>query len=154
MRNHNPLLIKSSSDSINTYKLPSLGYEITDRHLLRGFVISKKLNTFGLYNFVYCNQSNDNIDSSVLTCEHGYHSYCLQRCQFKCLICLDYLQNEIKNNVNALITNMTKSSIENEPVDENIEDAGKDDLNDAEAVTDDSTIDNLLEFAKKLFLEL
>jgi len=49
---------------------------------------------------------------------------------------------------------MTKSSIENEPVDENIEDAGKDDLNDAEAVTDDSTIDNLLEFAKKLFLEL
>jgi len=154
MRDHNSLLIKSSSDGINTYKLPSLGYEIIDRHLPRGFITSRKSNTFSLYDFVYCDQSNDNIDSSVLAYGHGYYNYCLQRYQFKCLICLDFLQNEIKNNVDALITNMTKSSIENEPVDENIEDAGKDDLNDAEAVTDDSTIDNLLEFAKKLFLEL
>ncbi len=154
MCNHNLLLVKSSSDGINTYKLPSLGYEVTDRHLLRGFVTPRKPNIFGLCDFVYCDQTNNNLNGSVLACGYGYHSYCLQRCQFKCLIYLEYLQNEIKNNINALITSLMKSSIENKPIDENIEDTGEDDLNDAEVTIDDLIMDNLLEFAKKSFLEL
>ena len=154
MRNHNPLLVKSLSNGINTYKLPSLGYEVTDRHLPRGFVTPRKPNTFGLCDFVYCDQTNNNLNGSVLAYRHGYHSYCLQRYQFKCLICLEYLQNEIKNNINALITSLMKSSIENEPIDENIEDTGEDDLNDAEVTINDLIMDNLLESAKKTFLEL
>ncbi len=94
---------------------------------------------------MYCDQTNNNLNGSVLACGHGYHSYCLQRCQFKC---------EIKNNINALITSLMKSLIENEPIDENIEDTGEDDLNDAEVTIDDLIMDNLLESAKKSFLEL
>ena len=154
MRDYIPLLIKSSSDAINTYKLPSLGYEITDQHLLRGFITPKKSNMFILYEFIYCDQTNDHFDGSVLACGHGYHSYCLQKCQFKCLICLDYLQNEIKKNVDALLTNMMKDSVENDTIDENIEDEGKDNLNDAKAAIDDLIMDNSFEFAKKSFLEL
>jgi hypothetical protein len=37
-----PLIVETSSDGINTYELPSLGYRITDRHLPRGFVTSRK----------------------------------------------------------------------------------------------------------------
>ncbi|CAG8837824.1 10270_t:CDS:2 [Gigaspora margarita] len=33
-------IIQTSSDGINTYKLPSLGYEIMDHHLPRGFVMN------------------------------------------------------------------------------------------------------------------
>ena len=40
-RSQHSLIVKTSSDGINTYKLPSLGYSITDRHLPRGFVTSK-----------------------------------------------------------------------------------------------------------------
>ena len=152
-RQQYPLII-SSSDGINTYKLPSLGYEVTDRHLPRGFVTSRKPNTTTLCDYLYCNYTNCSTNGTILACGHGYHNYCLQRCQFKCLICLEYLQNEIKNNINALITSLMKSSIENEPIDENIEDTGEDDLNDAEVTIDDLIMDNLLESAKKSFLEL
>ena len=64
-RNQYALVLKSSSDGISTYKLLSLGYEITDRYFLREFVTSKKPNAFGLCDFIYCDQSNDHIDSSV-----------------------------------------------------------------------------------------
>ncbi|RIB24285.1 hypothetical protein C2G38_2168924 [Gigaspora rosea] len=43
---HECPLIVNSSESINTYKLSSLGYEVTDCHLPRGFVTSKRLNTY------------------------------------------------------------------------------------------------------------
>jgi len=49
-----------------------------------------------------------------------------------------------------LITNIIKSLIKNKLVNKNI----KNDLNDIKVVIDNLTIDNLLEFAKKSFLEL
>ena len=54
--NQYPSNIESSSDGINTYELPSLGYKITDRHLPRGFVTSRKSDTS---DFVYCDQRSD-----------------------------------------------------------------------------------------------
>jgi len=91
MRDQYPLIVKTSSSGINTYKLVSLGYEVTDRHLPRGFVTSKKPSSSILCDFIYCDVTNDSSNGSVLACGHGYHSRCLQRCQFKCTICLDYL---------------------------------------------------------------
>ncbi len=73
-------VIKSSSNGINTYKLPSLDYEVTDCHLPRGFVTSRKLNTTILCNYLYCEYTNYLIDGIVLACGHGYHNHCLQRC--------------------------------------------------------------------------
>jgi len=54
-----PLIIETSFDCINTYQLPSLGYNITDRHLPRGFVTSRKSDTSVLCDFVYCDQRSD-----------------------------------------------------------------------------------------------
>ena len=105
-RHLNPLIVKSSSDGINTYKLPSLGYEVTDRHLPRDFVTSRKPNTAILCDYISCDGNSH--DGNILACGHSYHNICLQRSQFKCCICLDYLQREVKNNVNALITSLTK----------------------------------------------
>ncbi|RIB07276.1 hypothetical protein C2G38_2274799 [Gigaspora rosea] len=120
-----PLTINSSDDNINSYKLPSLGYEITDRHLPR-----------------------------VFACGHGYHSRCLQKCSFKYLICLGYLQDAIKSNVEAIKVSMMKDLAKKEFMDENVESADEDD-SDAEDVTGDiATVDNLLDQAKKNFFEL
>jgi len=149
-----PLIIKSSSDGINTYKLPSLDYKITDRHLPRGFVTSKKPNTGILCDYIYCDDNSYN--GNILACGHGYHSLCLQKSQFKCFICLDYLRNEVKNNVNALIASLTKEAkIKDESIDVNIENVDGDSLNDIEEVTHDIVAtENLLERTKRLFLEL
>ncbi len=53
-RDQYPLIIKSLSDGINIYKLPLLGYEITDQHLSRGFITSRKPNTGILYTYIKC----------------------------------------------------------------------------------------------------
>jgi len=149
MRNQYPSIVKSSSNGINTYKLALLGYEITDCHLPRGFVTSKKPNTAILCD--HCNHTNDSVNGSVLACGHGYHSHCLQTCQFKCLICLDYLQKEVKKNVDALIVSLTKGSFENDSIEEDT----VDDLSDAEEVRDDTEeTARLLENAKQLFIQL
>ncbi|RIB07183.1 hypothetical protein C2G38_2046214 [Gigaspora rosea] len=102
-----PSIIQTSSNGINTYKLPSLDYEIMDRHLPRGFVMNWKPNATILCDYVYCYNSSS-IDGIVLTCGHGYHNHCLQRCQFKCLICLGYLQGEVKKNIDALLKSLMK----------------------------------------------
>ena len=94
-----PLVIKSSSNGINIYKLPSLDYKVTNRHLLRGFVTFRKSNTTILYDYLYCKYTNYLIDNIFLAYGHGYHNHCLQKCQSKCLICLDYLRVEIKKNL-------------------------------------------------------
>jgi hypothetical protein len=153
-RDQCPLIVKSSSDGINTYKLPSLGYEITDRHLPRGFVTSRKPNTGILCDYIDCDDNSDN--GNILACGHGYHSLCLQKSQFKCSICLDYLRDEVKNNVNALITSLTKEiKIEDESTDDNIENVDEDGLNDIEEVTHDMVVtEDLLKRTKKSFLEL
>ncbi len=151
-----PFIKFSSKDSINTYKLPLLGYKITDRHLPRGFVTSRKPNTAILCDYVYCNSTNDLLNGSVLTCGHGYHSLCLQRCQFKCLIYMDYLQGKVKKNVDAQMTSFlkTKSSSE-EFIREDSETEIKNDLDDAEETTDDGlAMEDLLESAKKSFIKL
>ena len=88
-QNQYPLIIKTSSNGINSYKLPSLVYEITDCHLPRGFVTSRKPSTDIFCDYVYCDYTNTNYNlnnCSVLACGHGYHNHCLQRCQSKCLI--------------------------------------------------------------------
>ena len=157
-RNQYPLIIKTSSNGINSYKLPSLVYEITDRHLPRGFVTSRKPSTDIFCDYVYCDYTNSNYTNlnncSVLACGHGCHNHCLQRCQSKCLICLDYLQVEIKKNVNALKESMTKRLNENEFI-ENNENTVDDDLGNVESATDDAaTMEILLEHAKNPFFEL
>jgi len=73
--NQYPLIIESSSDSINKYKLLSLGYEITDRHLPRGFVTPRKPNTAVLCDYTHCDSNS--LDGKVLACGHSYHSLCL-----------------------------------------------------------------------------
>ena len=153
-RNQYPLITKTSSNGINSYKLPSLVYEITDRHLPRGFVTSRKPSTDIFCDYVYCDYTNyTNLNNcSVLACGHGYHNHCLQRCQSKCLICLDYLQVEIKKNVNALKESMMKRLNENEFI-ENNENTVDDDPGNVESATDDAaTMEILLEHAKKRFL--
>jgi hypothetical protein len=149
-----PSFVKSTSDGINTYKLASLGYEVTDRHLPRGFVTSKKPNPSILCDSAYCNITNDSVNGSILACGHGYHSHCLQKCQFKCSICLEYLQREIKKNVDALKVSMTKGLVENESIETSSND-GEDDLRDAEEVRDDIEVTaDRLERAKQTFTQL
>ncbi|RIB07392.1 hypothetical protein C2G38_2214559 [Gigaspora rosea] len=127
-----PLIISSSDDGINTYKLPSLGYEITDRHLPRGFVTSRKPYTSVLCDFLHCDCIS--------------YTNCFDN---------DYLQNKIKINVEALKVSMTKNLGENEFIEEHTEDTGEDELDDTEAVAGDIGIeDNLLENAKKSFLNI
>ena len=153
-RNQYPLIIESSSDGINTYKLFSLGYEVTDRHLPRGFVTSRKPNTAILCDYMNCNSNSS--DGSILACGHGYHSLCLQDSQFKCFICFDYLKGEVKKNVEALITSLLKEKVKvKKESNKNREDAGEDDWNNLGAVKDDIVvIENRLELTKELFLAL
>ncbi|RIB28038.1 hypothetical protein C2G38_2239741 [Gigaspora rosea] len=116
--------IISSSDNINTYNLPSLGYEITDHN------------------------------GKVLACGHGYNDYCLEKCNLKCLICLDYLRGEVSKNINALRVSMRKKLGENEFIEEDFGGVVEDDLDNSETAIDDAaTIENL-ENAKKSFFEL
>ncbi|RIB30695.1 hypothetical protein C2G38_2152026 [Gigaspora rosea] len=149
--------IISSSDNINTYNLPSLGYEITDRHLPRGFVTSRKPFTTILCDYVHCdrtNCSNYSDNGKVLACGHGYHDYCLEKCNLKCLICLDYLRGEVSKNINALRVSMRKKLGENEFIEEDFGGVVEDDLDNSETAIDDAaTIENL-ENAKKSFFEL
>jgi len=153
-RNQYPSVVKSSSNGLHTYRLASLGYEVTDRHLPRGFVTSKKPNSSILCDFEHCQYTNDSADGSVLACGHGYHSHCLKTCQFKCFLCLEYLQQETKKNVDALIVSMTKGLGKNEPV-EKSSNVIEDDLTEAEEVKDDVLeIANLLEDAKRSFTRL
>ncbi|RIB12828.1 hypothetical protein C2G38_2199606 [Gigaspora rosea] len=74
-----PLIVSSSDDGINTYKLPSLDYEITDRHLPRGFVTSRKPYTSVLCDYLRCDCTN--------------YTNCSEN---------GYLQDEIKINIAAL----------------------------------------------------
>ncbi|CAG8565237.1 25029_t:CDS:2 [Gigaspora margarita] len=145
--------IIDSSNNINTYKLYSLGYEITDRHLPRGFVTSRKPFTTALCDYLNCNCIDYSDCSKVLACGHGYHNQCLEKCQFKCLICLDYLKQEIKKNVDALKVSLVKKLGDNEFIDERRENIVEDNVDNVEIATGDTTIEEL-EFAKKLFLEL
>src|SRR6185369_5679503 len=140
-RNQYPLITETSSNGINSYNLPSLVYEITDRHLPRGFVTSGKPSIDIFCDYVYCDYTNytDLNNCSVLACRHGYHNHCLRRCQSKCLICLEYLQVEIKKNVNALKESMTKRLNENEFI-ENNENTVDDDLDNVEPITDDVAV--------------
>ena len=138
VRDQNPLIVETSSDGINTYELPSLGYTITDRHLPRGFVTSRKPSTAILCDYVDCNYSDHLYDGRILACGHGYHIRCLNRCQSKCLICLGYLQGEIKKNVDAMLMSMTKEVVENETIDESSENVAEDDLNDVDEIIDDA----------------
>ncbi len=111
--------------------MPSLGYEITDHHLLKGFVIFRKPFTAILCDYIHCDRTNYTNyldDCSILTYRHDYHNHCLQKCQSKCLICLDYLQIEIKKNVNALRESMIKKLNENKFIDENNENIVDNDL--------------------------
>ena len=57
-RNQYPLITETSSNGINSYNLPSLVYEITDRHLPRGFVTSGKPSIDIFCNYVYCDYTN------------------------------------------------------------------------------------------------
>ena len=67
---------------------------------------------------------------------------------------LDYLQVEIKKNVNAQKESMVKRLNENEFI-KNNENTVDGDLSDVESATDDAAIiEILLEHAKKTFLEL
>ncbi len=88
-RDQYSLVVKSLSYNINTYKLSSLEYKITDRHFSRGFVTSRRPNTAILCNYIYCDSNSH--DGNILVYDHGYHNICLQKSQFKYLICLDYL---------------------------------------------------------------
>src|SRR5438128_1009283 len=153
-RDQYPLIVETSSDGINTYELPSLGYRITDRHLPRGFVTSKKPSTAILCDYTDCDCSDHLFDGSILACGHGYHTRCLNKCQSKCFICLGYLQDEIKKNVDAMLMSMTKEVVGSEPIDEN-ENVAEGDLSGADETTNDALMmEQLLEHAKKLFLEL
>ena len=138
--------------------MPSLGYKITDRHLLRGFITFRKSFTAILCDYIHydrINYTNYLDDCSVLACEHDYYNHCLQKYQSKCLICLDYLQIEIKKNVNTLRESMTKKLNENEFINENDENIVDNDSGNIEAAMDDViTIENLLKYAKKAFFEL
>ncbi|RIB06015.1 hypothetical protein C2G38_2047129 [Gigaspora rosea] len=146
-------LIINSSNNINTYKLYSLGYEITDRHLPRGFVTSRKPFTTTLCDYLNCNCIDYSDCGKVLACGHGYHNQCLEKCQFKCLICLDYLKDEIKKNVDALKVSLVKKLGDNEFIDERRENIVEDNIDNVEIAAGDTTIEEL-EFAKKSFLEL
>ncbi|RIB25031.1 hypothetical protein C2G38_2031419 [Gigaspora rosea] len=106
--------------------------------------------TLHSYNDSYTNCFDNGI---VLSCGHGYHGCCLQRCNFKCLICLGYLKNEIKVNIKSLKLSMTKNLGENKFIEEQAEGTGDDESDDTEAVVGKIEIeDNLLENAKKTFL--
>lgn len=116
---------------------------------------SKKPNISALCDFIHCDRTDDSFNGSILACGHGYHSYCLQRCQYKCLICLNYLQDEVKKNVDALmisLTSLTKEQTEAETINEDNENAVENDSDDATG--DIATIANQLNNAKKSFLEL
>ncbi|RIB10731.1 hypothetical protein C2G38_2263686 [Gigaspora rosea] len=134
-----------------------LGYEITDRHFPRGFVMSRKPFTTVLCDYLRCDRTdyaNFLDDGKVLSCGHGYHNHCLEKCQFKCIICLEYLRGEITKNINSLKVSMKKKLGENEFIEEDTENIIDDNLDDSEAVGDVNTIENLLKNAKKSFSEL
>jgi hypothetical protein len=155
-RNEHPLITETSSDCINTYQLPSLGYKITDRHLPRGFVTRRKPDTSitMLCDFELCDQPNNLCDGKILACGHGYHNHCLQQCQNKCVICLEYLQEEIKKNVDAVITSMMKESADIS-IDATNDNTAEDDLNNVDEAIDDILMaEILLEHAKNSFLGL
>ena len=151
-------IVKSSADGINIYKLPSLGYEVTDCHLPRGFVTSKKPNVFVLCDSIYCDRTYDLHNGHVLACGHGYHNYCLQKSQFKCFICLGYLEGKIKKNIDVLTVSMTNKLVENKSINRNSENTADDDgdgMENAEEATGNAIeVENLLNHAKITFLEL
>ncbi|CAG8843924.1 41848_t:CDS:2, partial [Gigaspora margarita] len=96
-------IINVSSDDIYSYKLPSLGYKISDCYFPQRFVTAKKPNGI------------------VLACRHGYHNHCLQICQFKCLRYLEYLNDKIIENINMLMKSLKKKLDEKES---DLEDVG------------------------------
>ncbi|CAG8849383.1 27932_t:CDS:2, partial [Gigaspora margarita] len=124
-----PLTVNSFDDGINSYKLPSLGYEITDHHLPRGFVTSRKLFTNILCDYLYCDCTN-------------YTN------------CLNDDNDVIKSNVEAIKVSIKKDLGEKEFVDENVESANEDNSDAEDTTSNIAAMDNLLEQAKKNFFEL
>ncbi|RIB05114.1 hypothetical protein C2G38_2281744, partial [Gigaspora rosea] len=132
-------------------------YEITDRHLPRGFVTSKKPFTTVLCDYVHCdrtNCSNYSDNGKVLACGHSYYDYCLEKCNLKCLICLDYLRGDVSKNINALRVSMRKKLGENEFIKEDFGGVVENDLDNSETAIDDAATIKNLENAKKSFFEL
>ncbi|RIB07931.1 hypothetical protein C2G38_2272606 [Gigaspora rosea] len=131
------------------------GYEVSDRHLPRGFVTAKKPSIVALCDYVHCRNSNYSVDGIVLACGHGYHNHCLQICQFKCLICLEYLNDKIIENVNALMKSLKKKLDEKEPDVEDvgiIDDDNSDNTNDVVGDIPEDLLE--LENAKESFLKI
>ncbi|CAG8825705.1 35578_t:CDS:2, partial [Gigaspora margarita] len=119
-----PSIIQTSSDGINTYKLPSLGYEIMDRHLLRGFVMNWKPNATILCNDVYCYNSSS-IDG--------------------------YLQGEVKKNIDALLTSLMKE--EKNLIKDDSKNIVKDNSKIDEMTDNSKTVEDSLEHATESFLK-
>ncbi|CAG8814062.1 34709_t:CDS:2 [Gigaspora margarita] len=120
----------------------------------KGFVTIRKPFTTVFCDYVHCD-SNYSVDGKVLACGHGYHNHCLEKCQSKCLICLDYLRNEIKKNIGTLKVSLTKELNEKEFADERTGNIAESDIDDANTATDNMEIvENLLEEAKKSFFAL
>ncbi|CAG8838007.1 20419_t:CDS:2, partial [Gigaspora margarita] len=150
-----PSIINVSSDDIYTYKLPSLGYKVSDCHLPQGFVIAKKPSIVAFCDYVHCRNSNYLVDGIVFACGHGYHNHCLQICQFKCLICLEYFNDKIIENINTLMKSLKKKLDEKEPDLEDIGTIVDDNSDNADDVVDDIPEDLLeLENAKESFLKI
>ncbi|RIB03963.1 hypothetical protein C2G38_2223625 [Gigaspora rosea] len=150
---------------VNSIKYP---YSPKQLHTLYQKCATILLNTFkkiyrGRYLYSSIISSSDNINTynlpsldngKVLACGHGYHDYCLEKCNLKCLICLDYLRGEVSKNINALRVSMRKKLGENEFIEEDFGGVVEDDLDNSETAIDDAaTIENL-ENAKKSFFEL
>jgi len=71
------------------------------------------------------------------------------------LIYLGYLQNEVKKNVDVLMTSLTKKSDEQESIEEDSKNTDENDLNDIDEIINNIiVVKNLLEYAKESFLKL
>ncbi|CAG8840435.1 24135_t:CDS:2, partial [Gigaspora margarita] len=117
-------IIQTSSDGINTYKLTSLGYEITDRYLPHGFVTNWKPYATILCDYVYCYNSSS-IDG--------------------------YLQGEIKKNIDALLTSLMKE--EKNPIKDDSKNIVKDNSKIDEMTDNSKTVEDSLERATESFLK-
>jgi len=126
---------KYAENALQPYEQTALILNVDDYHNIH---TQRKPDTSILCDFELCDQSHNLCDGKILACGHGYHNHCLEQCQNKCVICLEYLQEEIEKNVDAVIMNMTKESADIS-IDATNDNTAEDDLNNV-----DEAIDNIL----------
>jgi len=143
--------------------LVTLNMDVDERHLPMAF--SSEYPPFDLLEKCdlrdSCKVSESGLTSHVLTksisliCGHAYHQHCLEFLEYKCFYCLNYIKNEVTNNVKSIISRITDQNSQTEADEDELEIVENDEPDELEKQTTfNSQAANELKMTLEMFMKI